>query len=148
MTFQQNWDICCSLSMMPMTLDSAFEQECLSNMTKVSGWTGNHNYWTGGTQQACRNSWGWCGNAAGPRGITDDVKWEVGQPDNLGGRQDCVHLKNVKGSGLLLTDRNCTDRYILACKVIRIFKKKIRLHQEYVCVFSGKSRSKAGAQGS
>jgi len=50
-------------------------------------------------------------------GISDDIKWELGQPDNLGGRQDCGHLKNIKGSGLFLTDRNCTDKYILACKV-------------------------------
>jgi hypothetical protein len=117
-TFQQNWEICCSLGMTPISLDSAYEQQCLSNLTKSSSWTGNHNYWTGGTQQGCRNSWGWCGSAAGPVGISDDIKWETGQPDNLGGRQDCIHLKNIQGAGLQMTDRNCTDRYILACKVI------------------------------
>lgn len=114
-TWQKNWETCCSLGMAPLTMDSASEQQCLSKLTKSSNWTGNQNYWTGGTQQGCRGSWAWCGIKAG--GISDDVKWESRQPDNLGGRQDCVHLKNVKASGLMLTDRNCTDKYILACKV-------------------------------
>jgi hypothetical protein len=105
--------------MRPLTLDTVIEQECLSNMTKSTNWTGNQNYWAGGTQKDCRDTWGWCGGAAGPRGISDDIMWDVGQPDNLGGRQDCVHLKNVKGKGLRLTDRNCTDKYILACKVFK-----------------------------
>jgi hypothetical protein len=116
-TWKQNWETCCSLGMTPLTLESTTEQECLSNLTKSSNWTGNYNYWSGGTQQSCRNSWSWCGNAAGPRAIMDEIKWEKGQPDNMGGRQDCGHLKNINGSGLFMTDRNCTDKYILACKV-------------------------------
>jgi len=86
-------------------------------MTKMTNWTGNQNYWAGGTQKDCRDTWGWCGGMAGSRGISDSIMWDLGQPDNLGGRQDCIHLKNVKGLGLRLTDRNCTDKYILACKV-------------------------------
>jgi len=110
--------------MAPLTLDSASEQECLSKLTLSVNWTGNYNYWTGGTQQDCRGSWGWCGAGAVPRGVADDLKWEVGQPDNLGGRQDCIHLKNFKASGFFLTDRNCTDKYILACKVWDIYYRK------------------------
>lgn len=117
MTWQSNWDTCCSLGMTPLNLDSASEQTCLSNLTKSSNWTGNHNYWTGGTQQDCRGSWAWCEGGAAPMSLSDDVKWASGQPDNLGGRQDCVHLQNIKDIGLMLTDRNCTDKYILACKV-------------------------------
>jgi hypothetical protein len=115
--WQQNVETCNSLGMTPLTLDSVSEQNCLSTTAKSANWTGNFNYWTGGTQQECRGTWGWCGNAAGPRGIQDEIKWDVGQPDNLGGRQDCIHLKIDITKGLLLTDRNCTDKYILACKV-------------------------------
>lgn len=120
-TWQQNWDTCCSLGMTPITLDSVTEQDCLSRLTVSTNWTGNNNYWTGGTQKDCRGSWSWCGNTVSTD-IADALKWEIGQPDNLGGRQDCIHLKNVNGTGLRLTDRNCTDRYILACKVFDYFK--------------------------
>jgi hypothetical protein len=104
--------------MTPLTVNSVSEQECLSNISKSGNWKGNYNYWTGGTQQECRGSWGWCGADAVPRGVADDLKWEKGQPDNLGGRQDCVHLKVLESTGFMLTDRNCTDRYIFACKVV------------------------------
>jgi hypothetical protein len=56
--------------------------------------------------------------------FNDDVNWDKDQPDNKGGREDCIHLKLKKDAkGLpqefVLTDRNCTDKYILACKVSR-----------------------------
>jgi hypothetical protein len=103
-SWQKNWETCCSLGMMPLTLDSASHQECLSNITKSSNWTGNHNYWSSGTEQGCRGNWSWCVIGAAPKAISNDVKWEAGQPDNRGGRQDCVHIKNVNKSGLFLTD--------------------------------------------
>jgi hypothetical protein len=109
--------------MTPLTIDTASEQKCLSTLAKGSNWTGNFNYWTGGTQQGCRGSWTWCGGAAGARAVDDSIQWETGQPDDLGGRQDCIHLKNIKGSGFFITDRNCTNKYILACKV-SYFKTK------------------------
>jgi len=115
-SWDQNWKTCCSLGMTPLSLDTVQEQQCLSNLTN-SNLTGNYNYWSGGTQQGCRGSWRWCGGGVVVKGIDDLVQWEKGQPDNKGGRQDCVHLKNQVGSGLFLTDRNCTDKYIFACKV-------------------------------
>jgi len=105
--------------MTPLSLDTGLEQQCLSNAYKKN-WTLNLNYWTSGTQQGCRGVWSWCGGASGDRGIDGLVLWETGQPDNKGGRQDCTHLKFINGSGFFLTDRNCTDRYILACKVFLI----------------------------
>jgi len=100
--------------MLPLSLDSVQEQKCLSNLT-TGNLTGNYNYWSGGTQQGCRGSWRWCGASGAP--LDDLLLWEQGQPDNKGGRQDCVHLKKSNVSGLILTDRNCTDKYIFACKV-------------------------------
>jgi hypothetical protein len=117
-SWRKNWEICCSLGMTPLTLDSASEQQCLSKVTTDKDWKGNFNYWSGGTQQDCRGSWGWCGAGAAPKYVSDELKWEPGQPDNLSGREDCMHLKNFVMAGMLmLTDRNCTDRYIFACKV-------------------------------
>jgi len=102
--------------MSPLNVDSVQKQKCLSDVSK-SNWTLNFNYWTGGTQQGCRGAWRWCG---GPGTFDDLVQWEPGQPDNKGGRQDCLHLR-LNNSNFLLTDRNCSDKYILACQVIKFF---------------------------
>jgi hypothetical protein len=121
-TWEQNWKTCCNLGMEPLLLDNVKELKCLSNVTKNGTWTGNFNYWTGGTQKDCRESWSWCGRD-GNRVFNDDVTWDKDQPDNKGGREDCIHLKlkkDVSGQPqeFVLTDRNCTDKYILACKVM------------------------------
>jgi Lectin C-type domain len=107
--------------MEPLLIDSVRELKCLSDVTKNGTWNGNFNYWTGGTQKDCRGSWSWCGKD-GARMFNDGVAWEKDQPDNKGGREDCIHLKLKKNATgqpqeFLLTDRNCTDKYVLACKV-------------------------------
>jgi hypothetical protein len=110
--------------MEPLLIESVRELECLSNVTNNGNvtWTGNFNYWTAGTQKDCRGSWSWCGKE-GARAFNDDVTWDKDQPDNKGGREDCIHLKLKKNNAtgqpqqFVLTDRNCTDKYILACKV-------------------------------
>jgi Lectin C-type domain len=109
--------------MEPLIIESTNELKCLSDVTKNGTWTGNFNYWTGGTQKDCRGSWSWCGKD-GARMFNDDgVIWDKDQPDNKGGREDCIHLKLKKNNAtgqpqeFVLTDRNCTDKYILGCKV-------------------------------
>jgi hypothetical protein len=112
--------------MEPLLIENGRELECLSNLTmKGKGtWTGNFNYWTAGTQKNCRGTWSWCGNN-GARVVSADVTWDKDQPDNKGGHEDCIHLKLKKNSTghpqeFVLTDRNCTDKYILACKVFEV----------------------------
>jgi hypothetical protein len=51
-------------------------------------------------------------------GLSDNLKWEAGQPDNKGGREECLHIRFVQNvTGTILTDRNCTAKYIFACEV-------------------------------
>lgn len=110
--------------MEPLVIESVNELQCLSNVTKNGTWKGNLNYWTAGTQtqRDCRGSWSWCAKE-GASPLNDDVTWEKGQPDNKGGREDCIHLKLTKNAAgnmtldFVLTDRICTDKYVLACKV-------------------------------
>jgi hypothetical protein len=121
MNWEQNRLTCCSLGMEPLLIENARELECLSNLTKKGTWNGNFNYWTAGTQKDCIGTWSWCGND-GATVVNADVTWDKDQPDNKGGREDCIHLKlrkDAKGipGEFVLTDRNCTDKYILACKV-------------------------------
>jgi hypothetical protein len=121
-SWERNWQTCCSLGMEPLLIESAKELKCLSDVTKNGTWTGNFNYWTGGTQKDCRGSWTWCGRA-GAMMFNDDVTWDKDQPDNKGGNEDCIHLKLKKDASgkpqeFVLTDRNCSDKYVLACKVL------------------------------
>jgi hypothetical protein len=121
MDWKQNRLTCCSLGMEPLLIENGRELACLSNLTKSGNWTGNFNYWTSGTQKDIGN-WTWCGKD-GATVLSADVTWDKGQPDNKGGHEDCIHLKlkknNVTGhpQEFVLTDRNCTDKYIMACKV-------------------------------
>jgi Lectin C-type domain len=115
---------CCSLGMEPLLIENGRELECLGNLTKKGTWTGNFNYWTAGTQKNCRGTWSWCGNG-GAKVVNADVTWDKDQPDNKGGREDCIHLKLKKNATghpqeFVLTDRNCTDKYIVACKVTQV----------------------------
>jgi Lectin C-type domain len=122
-TWEKNWQMCCSLGMSPLAIDTLEEQQCLSNLTK-SNWKGNSNYWTGATQQGCRGSWSWCDpNGQKTFDPQTNLVWETGQPDDKGKNEDCIHMKLVAVTGktpssnFYLTDRNCSDRYIFACEV-------------------------------
>jgi hypothetical protein len=58
----------------------------------------------------------WCSPDGLPVTNTS-VQWKKGQPDNLGGEQRCLHgrvLTNI--SKLVVSDRNCSDKYVLACE--------------------------------
>jgi len=89
-SWEKNWEICCSLGMLPLSLDSLQEQQCLTTLNA----TLNYNYWTGGTQQGCRGSWKWCGGEVVVRSVDDFLKWEKGQPDNKGGNAQTAELKS------------------------------------------------------
>ncbi|XP_059474381.1 uncharacterized protein LOC132196029 [Neocloeon triangulifer] len=114
-TWRENYDKCCSLGMTPIIIETAQEQSCLSNFTN-SNWTLNFNYWTGGTQQGCRGRWAWC-SSSGLLDLNDNLTWSSGQPDNKAGNEECLHMRlNQNSSGVVLSDRNCTDKYVFACK--------------------------------
>jgi hypothetical protein len=58
----------------------------------------------------------WC-SPNGSAVTNTSVLWQKGQPDNLGGNQRCLHgrvLTNV--SKIVVSDRNCSDKYVLACE--------------------------------
>jgi len=114
-TWAENYARCCSLGLRPVWFKDASEMECLSK--EVSNWTLNWNYWTGGTQQSCWGQWAWC-SAQGPDPLVQGLRWAQGQPDNP--QEGCLHLRIIKNAtGLVLSDRNCTSKYVMACQVDR-----------------------------
>ncbi|XP_065341970.1 uncharacterized protein LOC135940828 [Cloeon dipterum] len=113
-TWQQNWDFCCSLGMHPIWFNSASDFECLSNSTKAN-WTQNWNYWTAGHAMGTWGQWAWCPGAVN---LPDSLSWAPGQPDNAQQPdENCLHLQVTKNSsGVVLSDRNCSHKYIIACQ--------------------------------
>jgi len=49
--------------------------------------------------------------------LLDDLTWAMSQPDNKAGEDDCLHMKLVDNSGIAISDRNCSDKYVIACEV-------------------------------
>jgi hypothetical protein len=50
--------------------------------------------------------------------LTSHVRWQPGQPDNLGGQQNCLHLRILTNvSQTVISDRNCTSKFPIACQV-------------------------------
>ena len=93
--------------------------QSLSDQIKSANWTLNLNYWTAGRQQGCWGEWGWC-HAASGAALADDLLWLSGQPDN--DKEGCVHLRIfTNGSKVALSDRNCSSKFAIACKVRIIF---------------------------
>lgn len=104
---------------------------------KGQRWKSMQNFWTGGVRR--ENSSGqfqWCTSNGSSDFVSSYVEWQNGQPDNLGGQQNCLHLKIIKAiSATALSDRNCSLKFSFACQVSFNQKrekiKKDRNHVEY-----------------
>ncbi|XP_059489056.1 uncharacterized protein LOC132204526 [Neocloeon triangulifer] len=115
-----NWQQCCAIGMETLSIDNLLEQSGLTNFSFINkdNWKANFNYWTSGTQKGSpANHWSWCRPDGGPTTLNTQLVWEQNQPDNNGGNENCVHFRFIlNDTGTILTDRNCTSKYIFACK--------------------------------
>ncbi|XP_065336698.1 uncharacterized protein LOC135937474 [Cloeon dipterum] len=121
MTWLSSFKQCSALGMETLNIDNAAEQLGLTNMTNVykDKWKANFNYWTSGkiNKGSPERQWSFC-ESTGPTIFAPGLKWEAGQPDNTGGSESCVHFRFVlNDTGTTMSDRNCTNKYIFACKM-------------------------------
>jgi hypothetical protein len=50
--------------------------------------------------------------------LTDNLTWAFNQPDNKAGGDDCIQIRIMQNAtGIALYDRNCSDKYVIACEV-------------------------------
>ncbi|CAB3370428.1 Hypothetical predicted protein [Cloeon dipterum] len=120
MSWLSNYLRCCALGMQTLSIDNLAEQMGLKKFSldfNTTNWKANYNYWTSGTWKgAPPNQFSWC-KPSGPSVLAGDLVWEKGQPDNAGSNESCVHFRFVLNStGTIMTDRNCANKYIFACK--------------------------------
>jgi hypothetical protein len=88
-----------------------------NNDCNLGSWQNNYNYWLWGMRAVeSYRAFEWC-SPNSSKLTTYSVRWQQGQPDNLGGEQRCLHarvLTNV--SQIIVSDRNCSDIYVVACE--------------------------------
>jgi hypothetical protein len=112
--------------MRPIWFENLAEMKCLADEVSSEDWKLNVNFWTAATQQSCWGQWSWCSNDVLPVHLEQDLIWAEGQPDNAMGDEGCLHLNLFKnGSVPALSDRNCSYKYFLACKVCVLFFNRI-----------------------
>jgi len=118
--------------MRPIAFETLDELSCLSNFTSsefslankkgligalVENWKYNLNYWTGGSQSGCKGEWAWCSGSE-VADLPDNLTWAFNQPDNKAGADDCLQMRLFQNkSGIALADRNCADKFVIACEV-------------------------------
>ncbi|CAB3384994.1 Hypothetical predicted protein [Cloeon dipterum] len=104
LTWDENYDFCCSLGLEPLNIADEIEDNCLQNFVK-SSWNLNYNYWSGGTSRGI-----WC-----PSNKRVGVKIV---PNN---GLDCLRMQvarnvSIEAPAISWTHRNCSWRYMPACR--------------------------------
>jgi Lectin C-type domain len=83
----------------------------------IGFWPYNFNYWTGATQKDCKGQWTWCSGSSAVA-LPENLTWGFNQPDNKAGGDDCIQMRLMQNAtGIALFDRNCTDKFVIACEV-------------------------------
>jgi Lectin C-type domain len=72
-------------------------------------------YWTSGTDAGCEGKFGWCS----VNKLAIKAVWATGQPDNFGGKENCLGLNMTKVK-VELQDEDCLKQYPFICEVIRV----------------------------
>jgi Lectin C-type domain len=84
---------------------------------KLENWTYNFNYWTSATQKGSKGQWAWCTGQTTAL-LPDNLTWAFNQPDNKAGGEDCIQMRLTQNAtGIALSDRNCTNKFVIACEV-------------------------------
>ena len=87
--------------------------------TSEEKWPYNMNYWTSGRRIHSNNTFHWCLANETRQLASSGSMWAAQQPDNRNGSENCVHLEIPRNQNRTeLTDRDCNDTYVFACKVV------------------------------
>lgn len=136
-SWKENVKMCLSLEMTPLKLDSndiktafiTFANSIICNIKWKwiichlwllgSTWKSLHQFWVGGKRsETDQEKFIWCTPNGSQELKNDTIQWQNGQPDNLGGNQNCLHLRILTNvSQAVLSDRSCSQLYPYACQV-------------------------------
>ncbi|XP_065350639.1 uncharacterized protein LOC135946358 [Cloeon dipterum] len=113
-TWRENNIKCASIGMQPIEIGNDAKYQCFKEL--AINWKYGSNYWTSGLRTQ-GSKFSWC-TKNGSSEMTGSVDlWAPGQPDNLSGSENCVHL-NIKkeNTTVYLTDKKCTNINVFSCQ--------------------------------
>jgi len=85
-----------------------------TGLSKYNKTTQPGDFWTSGTDAGCESAHGWCS----VNKLFRETKWAPGQPDNLGGKENCVAV-SVENKAALLKDETCIQKFRYICEVTK-----------------------------
>ncbi|XP_059469524.1 uncharacterized protein LOC132193130 [Neocloeon triangulifer] len=104
---------CCDAGMTLLSVETAAEHDCLVNLNNADMRYSNRIFWTSGSDQACPFNFKWCTSTS--FFSNNSINWQLGQPNNGRGLQDCVQVTLNTGSSALT---NYNDEY---CSFVSYF---------------------------
>ncbi|CAB3361886.1 Hypothetical predicted protein [Cloeon dipterum] len=105
-TAQKSWEnamkACCEIGMSLLSIEYNYEY---SNLITAAAKNYNHTglFWTSGSDQGCRKSFGWC--TANKLIREEEAKWAKGEPNSA--QESCVYL-TVNRTSATIFDGSCT----------------------------------------
>ncbi|XP_059485064.1 uncharacterized protein LOC132202272 isoform X2 [Neocloeon triangulifer] len=109
--WQQNFDKCCSLGMVPIFFETQAKFTCFNDMIDGFKWPYNTRYWTSGLRGS-PSTFAFCQTKASVL----SSYWESGQPNNVNKSENCAQLIIKPGNDTAqLADKNCGEISAFAC---------------------------------
>ncbi|XP_065336405.1 uncharacterized protein LOC135937222 isoform X1 [Cloeon dipterum] len=110
--FKENFDLCCSIGMLPIMIDNAWKHSCLMDFIDGPNWKYNVVYWSTG-KRASPTSFVWYDK----RATFSSNYWQTGQPSNTNGNENCVMITifPFNEMTLQLNDRACDSLTPFSC---------------------------------
>ncbi|XP_059488790.1 uncharacterized protein LOC132204343 isoform X2 [Neocloeon triangulifer] len=109
--WQQNFDKCCSLGMVPIFFEARDKFMCFNRMINGFNWPYNTRYWTSGLRDS-PSRFVFCQTTAN----VSSYYWESGEPNNVNKSENCAQLIIKPGNNTaLLADKYCGEISAFAC---------------------------------
>ncbi|XP_065336680.1 uncharacterized protein LOC135937457 [Cloeon dipterum] len=112
LSWEENFNFCCSLGMLPLTVEDDFKRSCLQDFIGGVKWPHSSMYWSTG-KRLSGNIFTWYDK----RVTFNPTLWKAKQPDNVNGTENCVMLSIFKFelNSVKLEDMHCDKLAVAAC---------------------------------
>ncbi|CAB3380759.1 Hypothetical predicted protein [Cloeon dipterum] len=112
LSWEENFNFCCSLGMLPLTVEDDWKRSCLQDFIGGVKWPHSSMYWSTG-KRLSGNTFTWYDK----RVAFSPTLWKAKQPNNVNGTENCVMLRIFKFdlNSVKLEDKHCDKLAVSAC---------------------------------